>query len=136
MTTPQSILFVEAILAVPLLILGISHICQRQMWIEFFEELAAKGEAGVIWRTFLFEIWPAIIIVVAHQDWQWPGLAITVYGNLLLAKVTLSLLFPQLGLHSLKQAKRFGGNAFVVAGALLVLLGALCAYRVAPLYLA
>ena len=45
------------------------------MWIEFFEELAAKGEAGVIWRSFLFEIWPAFIIVVAHQDWQWPGLA-------------------------------------------------------------
>ncbi|MEM6537358.1 MAG: hypothetical protein AAF668_06470 [Pseudomonadota bacterium] len=132
MTTPQTIGYVEVLLAFPLLLLGISHIVQKQMWVDFFADLAAKGKAGVVWRTFMLELWPAIFIVVLHQDWSWPGIIITVYGHLLMAKVTLSLVFPTLGLSSLRQAERVGDIAFIPAGLVLIGVGLLCAYRSIP----
>lgn len=132
MTSPQSILLVEALLALPLILLGTSHIAQKQMWIDFFVGLAAKGHAGVLWRTFMLEMWPAVVIVVLHQDWRWPGVIITAYGHLLMVKVALSVIFPGLGLKSLQQAQRVGDVAFVPAGLVLIAIGLLCAYRTIP----
>ncbi|MEM8785545.1 MAG: hypothetical protein AAGF19_06805 [Pseudomonadota bacterium] len=132
MTTPQTILAVEALLALPLLVLGVSHIVQKEMWVGFFSRLAAQGRDGVIVRTFLFELWPASLIVVLHQDWSWPGVLITVYGHLLMVKVVLSLIIPSLGERSLEQAERRGDWAFLPAGLVLIGLGALCAARAGP----
>ncbi|MEM1379797.1 MAG: hypothetical protein AAGH41_04140 [Pseudomonadota bacterium] len=136
MTSPDTILAVEAVLTIPFLILGISHILYGPMWVRFFSRLAAQGTEGVLWRTFLFELWPASLIVVFHQDWSWPGAIISVYGHLLMAKVIVSTLVPALGLRSLKQADRTGPAAFISAGLVLFALGTLCAYRVAPQFLA
>ncbi|MEM1036949.1 MAG: hypothetical protein AAGI14_09355 [Pseudomonadota bacterium] len=135
MTTPETLLYVEAVLMLPLFLLGVSHIVQRQMWTDFFIGLAQKGHAGVVWRTFMLELWPAVLIVMFHQDWRWPGILITVYGHLLMVKVALSLLVPSLGLKSLQQADRHGSWAFLPAGLVLIALSAVCAVRVIPAYL-
>lgn len=135
MTTPQTILMIEAGLCLPLFLLGVSHIVQKQMWVDFFIDLANKGHAGVVWRTFMLELWPATLIVAFHQDWRWPGIIITLYGHLLMLKVALSLTLPGMGLKSLQQAEHVGGRAFVVAGLVLIALASLCAIRVAPHYL-
>ena len=130
MTDPNTIQFVEALLAIPLVLVGISHIVQKQMWVEFFAGLAAQGHSGVVWRTFVLELWPAVLIVVFHQDWSVPGVIITLYGHLLMAKVVVSLLYPPLGLRSMHQADRAGSKAFIIAGLALIGIGALCGYRV------
>ncbi|MEM6554670.1 MAG: hypothetical protein AAF642_02280 [Pseudomonadota bacterium] len=113
----------------PLLLLGLSHILQKQMWLDFFRGLEAMGHAGVVWRTFMLELWPAILIVSFHQDWSWPNVFVTAYGHLLMLKVGLSLLIPQLGLRSLQQADRSGQIGFVLAGIALIFLGLLCSYH-------
>ncbi|MEM0985166.1 MAG: hypothetical protein AAGJ32_02870 [Pseudomonadota bacterium] len=128
-TTDETILAVEAVLALPFLLLGLSHCIQKQMWVDFFSELAARGPSGVVWRTFMLELWPAVLIVVFHQDWRWPGLIITLYGHLLMVKVGLSVLAPELGLKSLRQVERVGLQGFLVAGGILIVLGLLCGYR-------
>lgn len=125
----SSILIVERLLALPFLLLGLSHIVQRQMWLDVFADLASKGHVGVVWRSFLFELWPAVLIVCFHQDWTWPGIILTVYGHLLMLKVAISLLVPDVGLKSLRQAERVGGRAFVGAGLVLVSLGVFCGFR-------
>ena len=51
MTTPETIQFVEAVLALPLMILGLSHLVQPRMWVDFFTGLAAQGHKGVLWRS-------------------------------------------------------------------------------------
>lgn len=135
MTTEYSILLVEAVLVIPLFILGVSHIVQKQMWLDFFADLAAKGHPGVVWRTFMLELWPAVLIVVFHQDWTLPGVLITAYGHLLMAKVILSLLYPKLGLKSLQQADKVGDKAFIPAGVILIIISVVCAIRVVPTYL-
>ena len=82
-----------------------------------------------MWRTFMLELWPAILIVSFHQDWSWPNVLITVYGHLLMLKVGGSVLVPQLGLRSLQQADRSGLSAFMLAGVALILLALLCAHQ-------
>ncbi|MEM7733884.1 MAG: hypothetical protein AAF280_14040 [Pseudomonadota bacterium] len=129
MTTPASVLIVEALLALPFVILGLSHIVQRHMWVDFFNGLAAQGHAGVVWRSMALEIWPAALIIALHQDWSWPGVVITAYGHLLMFKVGVSLLFPAIGRRSLQQAEKSGTAGFVVAGLVLIGLGFLCGYR-------
>ncbi|MEM1390756.1 MAG: hypothetical protein AAGG45_06715 [Pseudomonadota bacterium] len=135
MTTPESILLVEAVLMLPLFLLGLSHLIQPRLWLDVFKDLAEKGHIGVVWRTFLFELWPAVLIVMFHQDWSWPGLLITLYGHLLMLKVTLSLLVPGLGLKSLQQAEPTGQWAFIPAGLLLIALSVICALQVIPAFL-
>lgn len=132
MTTSESILIIEAILAIPLILIGISHIAQKQIWIGFFNSLANQGPTGVLKRTFMFELWPATLIVVFHQDWAWPGTIITAYGHLLMLKVATSLVFPKLGLKSLQQTEAVSGNAFLIAGMGLLAIGLFCAVRVWP----
>ncbi|MEM8636090.1 MAG: hypothetical protein AAGF33_14030 [Pseudomonadota bacterium] len=126
LTSPESILAVETLLSLPLILLGLSHIFQKQMWVDFFSDLAAKGHPGVVWWTFMLELWPAMLIVVFHQDWSWPGIFVTAYGHILLAKVAVSLLYPPLGLKSLEQADRSGPVGFYLAGAALIVIGGLC----------
>jgi len=104
MSSSVTILYVEAVLALPVVMLGLNHILQPTMWIGFFARLAERETDGVLIRTFLFEIWPATLIVVLHQDWTWPGIVVTLYGHLLLVKVAVSLLRPELGLKSPAQA--------------------------------
>ncbi len=120
----------EAGLAIPLILLGVSHIVRPQMWVDFFAELAVRGNPGVLWRTFSLELWPAVLIVSFHQVWTWPGVIITVYGHLLMVKVAISVIFPTVGLMSLRQAEARGRQAFIPAGLALIAIGGLCAWRV------
>ncbi|WP_420430496.1 hypothetical protein [Hyphobacterium sp.] len=128
--------WVEAALALPLMLIGLSHVVQHRMWAGFFADLAARGQPGVVWRTVMLEMWPATLIVVFHQDWSWPAIIITLYGHLLMLKVIISLVFPSLGLKSLQQAERFGRLGFMPAGLGLMAIGGLCAYRALPVWLA
>ena len=129
-TNTETIYIVESILALTFLVIGLSHILQKQMWADFFTTLAKKKHEGVIWRCFVFELWPSVMIVIFHQDWSFPGIIITLYGHLLLLKISISLLFPQAGLKSLKQAESLGSNAFLYAGLILIVLGVLCLWRI------
>ncbi|MEM1386226.1 MAG: hypothetical protein AAF748_00340 [Pseudomonadota bacterium] len=128
-STPQTILAVEALFCLPFLIIGISHLTQPLLWHDVFEGLAREGYAGVVKRTFLFELGPATLIVTFHQDWAVPGLYLTVYGHALAIKVALSLGVPSIGLASLKARQAAGHLSFAPMGILLCTLGVLCALR-------
>jgi len=121
---------IEAILALPFVIMGLSHLVQPAMWRDFFTRLHGLGPTGVIWRCFALELWPAAAIVAFHQDWHWPGILLTLYGHALMAKCALGLLMPQLGLRSLAMAERHGDRGFRIAGAVLLLLGLFCFWRI------
>jgi hypothetical protein len=62
------------------------------------------------------ELWPALLIVGLHQVWSGPGIVVTALGLLLLAKVAVGLLAPELALRSMRMAER-GPRSFVPAGA-------------------
>jgi hypothetical protein len=102
--------------------MGLSHILQPQMWRDYFTGLYEAGPAGVVRRTFSLELWPALVIVLLHPVWSGPGLVLTLYGWALLAKCTVSVLSPEIGLLSLAMARK-GDRGFIIGGAVLVGIG-------------
>jgi hypothetical protein len=122
---------VQAFLAIPYLLMGASHIVQPAMWRTYFTRLHGEGTSGLVTRTFTLELWPALLIVVFHQVWTGPALAITLIGHALLVKIVISLLVPSVGLRSLRMAER-GDAGFRVGGVVLMALGLLCLYLRVP----
>lgn len=129
MTSIASAQAVEQVLALPFLLMGLSHALQPQLWIGFFHSLEAQGEQAVIWRSFALELWPSVLIVSFHQDWSWPGIIVTLYGHALAAKIALALLVPSLGRRTLHYASSYNGNGMRVAGIFLIALGLFCSCR-------
>ena len=120
---------VEALLAIPLLIIGLSHILQPGMWRDFFVSLHAMGPRGVVWRVFVLEFWPAAIIVAFHQEWTWPGVVLTLYGHVLMSKIAIGLLTPSIGLKSMAMAQNHGDRGLIIAGIFLCFLTGSCIAR-------
>lgn len=125
-TTPESASAVQALLALPLLVIGLSHIWQPKMWIEFFSYLHGLGTSGVVIRTFGLELVPAMLILAFHWVWSGPETVLSVYGVVLGSKVAVALLLPSVGQRSLSMADRKDGLPLLVAGILLVALSAVC----------
>lgn len=126
MTSPETIRAVEALLMMPFILMGLSHILRPQLWIGLFTDLARQGDADVVWRTFAFELWPAVLIVTFHQDWSWPGVLLTLYGHVLLVKIAVSLLVLSFGQRSLDHANFGEGGGMRFSGVVLLGLGVLC----------
>ena len=89
----------------------------------FFVGFHWIGPTGVVIRPIALELWPALLIVVLHQVWHRPRLALTIYGWLLAIKVTLSLRAPHLGLRLLRMAEGTGNAKWALAGEVLIALG-------------
>jgi hypothetical protein len=111
--------FVQFVMLVGCAVMGLSHIVRPQMWVDYFTGLHARGFSGVITRTFVLELWPALLIVSLHQVWQGPAVVVTIYGWLLMAKIVVAMLAPEIGLRSLAMASR-GPKSFVIAGCVLI----------------
>lgn len=110
---------VQLIMGIGCLLIGLSHILQPRMWQEYFAALHEQGTVGVLIRTMTWELWPALIVVTLHQVWSGPGVLLTIFGWLLLAKSAVSLLVPQIGLRSMAMSRR-GPAGFVVGGGILI----------------
>jgi hypothetical protein len=116
---------VEVVMGPALILMGVSHIVRPDIWSKLFAELHAMGSTGVIYRTFMLELWPAMAIVTLHQVWSGPGIALTLYGTLLALKCAVAVLFPEIGGRSMVLA-RGGARSFVPGGIMLVALGGSC----------
>jgi hypothetical protein len=100
-------------------LMAVSHIVRPDIWVDFFSRLHDQGTRGVLTRTFMLELWPALLIVTLHQVWSGLAIVVTVYGWLQLTKIAVSVIAPEIGLKSLAMAKR-GNNAFRLGGLLLL----------------
>ncbi len=49
---------VQALLVIPFVLMGLSHIVQPAMWRAYFTRLHAKGPPAIVTRTFTLELWP------------------------------------------------------------------------------
>jgi hypothetical protein len=113
---------VQIIMGIGCTLMGLSHVLQPRMWQDYFQALHKQGVAGVLTKTMTWEFWPTLIVVTGHQVWRGPGVILTVFGWLLLAKCAVSLLFPQISLRSMAMSRR-GPTAFVPGGLLLIGVG-------------
>lgn len=97
MTIVESIQF---FVALNILIIGLSHLFQPKIWIEFFQYLHQKGNVGNILNA-LIALSMGTFIVAFHSVWEWPMILVTLYGITQLIKGFLYLMIPSVGLKSI-----------------------------------
>lgn len=115
--------FVQLVVLISSLIIGLSHILQPTLWAEYFADLRARGRAGLVSKVLQVELWPALLIVSLHQVWSGPAIVVTIYGWLLLLKVVIGLILPSLGMASMSIPEG-APRSFIPAGILMLAIGA------------
>jgi hypothetical protein len=113
---------VQKLTAIFFLVIGLSHILQPRVWVQFFIFLREKGEVGSFLNAFV-HLPLGVFIVVFHSIWHgFPGTIVTLIGWGLTIKGTIYLLFPRFGLRMLGVVSMERSWQFVVAGVLSVAL--------------
>ncbi|MEQ9265450.1 MAG: hypothetical protein RLN81_09535 [Balneolaceae bacterium] len=91
---------IQLFVAINVFIIGLSHLLQPGIWIEFFEYLHSKGNVGNIFNAMI-SLGMGSIIFSFHFIWTWPMILVTLYGLLLTLKGLTYLVAPSIGLKSI-----------------------------------
>lgn len=118
---------VEIFAVIHLGIIGLSHILAPKAWIDFFVQLRERGHAGVFVVAFM-SLFIGSIIAAFYNVWSGHGLVLTLVGWTQVLKGTLYLLFPSLGMRSLRHVDPEKPYYFVVAGVGLLVLAGVVVY--------
>lgn len=117
----------EIYAAVQFLVIGLSHILQPRVWVDFFIRLRAMGHAGVFVNGFLSLVFGAVIVGF-HNVWTGLPTVLTVIGWAQVLKALLSFVVPQWGMRSLQRVSYDRAREFVVGGVFSLALSALMTY--------
>lgn len=113
--------------ALNFLIIGLSHVFQPRVWVDFFIRLRGWGLPGVFANGFLSLSFGSIIVGF-HNVWSgWPTV-ITVIGWAQLVKALIAFVFPTVSLRSLERVSHERAHEFVVGGVLFLILSAFSGY--------
>jgi len=121
---------VQIFAAINFLAMGLSHIVQHRAWKEFFVFLHARGNVGNFINAFL-ALGMGSLIFAFHRVWNGIPLLLTLYALASLAKGSLFLVAPQLGLRSMENATNKDSRLFILPGVMLTALGAALLYHLA-----
>lgn len=120
---------VQIFAAVQLVVIGLSHIFQPRVWVDFFVMLRSKGHAGVFINGFISLSFGAIIVAF-HNVWTGIPAVLTVIGWGQILKALLSFTVPSIGMRGLQRVSAERSHEFVVAGVVALALGALLWYHI------
>lgn len=112
---------IELLTIISLFIIGLSHIFQPKVWADFFKLLIRHGTVGVFINA-LMTLPLGVLIVAFHNVWHGGQLIVTLIGWAYLLKVSISFLYPAIGLRSMKRIEKNSIRDGRLAGAFHVLL--------------
>jgi hypothetical protein len=101
------------------LVVGLSHLMQRQAWAEVFASLHRLGRPGAFANGGLSLV-PGAAFIAAHPVWSGPAMVLTLLGWLLVLKGTICFLAPRLALRSMARAGAGKGREFAPGGLFLL----------------
>lgn len=110
-------------------VIGLSHVFQPRVWVEFFTYLRERGESGVFATAFLSLIFGSIIVAF-HNVWSGIPLLLTLIGWVQVLKALIYFTLPGYGLHKLQIPSRDRPKLFVIPGLLFLALAAALGYHV------
>ena len=108
-------------------VIGLSHIAQPGVWVEFFVALRSLGRAGVFINGML-SLLVGSIIVALHNVWSGLPTVLTILGWGQVFKGLSNLTIPSLGVRTLARVSMERSWEIAVAGAILLLIGVLQVY--------
>jgi CDP-diglyceride synthetase len=118
---------VEKIAIISFLLIGLSHIFQPKVWVQFFTEIREKREAGAFINAFIhFPL--GVIIVAFHNVWQGIPVILTLMGYGLVLKGFVYFVFPKIGLMGMSRVSPEKSWEFVIPGIALVGIACLLLY--------
>ena len=120
-------LSIQFFVAINLFIIGLSHLVQPKIWVDFFQVLHNKGNTGNLFNGML-SLGMGSFVVSFHFIFRGAMVLVTIYGILLLLKGLIYLIFPSVGLKRIGKAKE--KNKFVWAGILMLLLSLFIGYHI------
>lgn len=117
---------IERFAALCCLIVGVSHVLQPRVWVDFFSHLRARGEVGVFAIALLALIFGSVVVAF-HNVWTGLPAVVTLLGWAQLVKAAIYLTWPQWGLRGLAWLTPERSYVMIPAGVMLVALSALIA---------
>ena len=96
---------VQLFAAISFLVIGLSHVLQRETWVDFFQALAAKGKSGAFVEGFLLLNFGAIVVAF-HNVWQGPAIVLTLIGWSQVLKGVVRFVFPDVALRIMRRLTR------------------------------
>src|SRR5688572_31847339 len=84
---------IQVFVAVNFFVIGLSHIFQRDAWIEFFAKLHSLGRLGAFAEGFLYLNFGALIVSF-HNVWTGPVVVLTLIGWAQVLKALLRFVAP------------------------------------------
>jgi hypothetical protein len=114
---------VEIYAAVHFTVMGLSHVLQPAVWVQFFMLLRAQGHVGVFANSFLSLMFGSIIVAF-HDVWTGSGVILTLIGWAQIAKALIGFCFPALAMLSLNRVSPERAWEFQVPGAIFLILAA------------
>jgi uncharacterized protein YjeT (DUF2065 family) len=118
---------VEKLVAINFLVIGLSHLLQPRVWVQFFIMLREKREVGSFLNGFVhFPL--GAFIVAFHNVWHGIPMIVTIIGWGLVIKSTLYFTIPRHGLKMLSTISVDRSWHFVIAGALSIVVGGVILY--------
>ena len=120
---------VEVFAAVQFLVIGLSHLFQPRVWVEFFTWLRGKGYAGVFVNGFL-SLGFGAFIVAFHNVWTGLPMILTLIGWAQIIKAIRGLRPASIGMRGFQRVAPERAGEFRVGGVVFLALAALMAYLV------
>lgn len=115
---------VELYAAIQFLIIGLSHIVQPRVWVEFFIVLREKGRVGVFANGFLSLLFGSLVVSF-HNVWTGWAAVLTLIGWAQVVKAAVSFIAPAYAMRSLQRVSVDRAWEFQVPGVIFVGLGGL-----------
>ena len=120
---------IEILAAIQFFVIGLSHLLQPRVWVEFFTWLRGKGHAGVFVNGFLSLTFGSLIVAF-HNVWTGLPAVLTVIGWAQLVKALVSFVMPQWGMRGLQRVSYDRTRDFVGGGVFFLALSGLMLYIV------
>jgi CDP-diglyceride synthetase len=115
---------IQKLAVVSFFVIGLSHILQPRVWVQFFIYLRSKGEIGSFINAFIhFPL--GALIVAFHNVWQGIPTILTLLGYGWVLKGFIYFIFPSFGLKSMSRVSLEKSWEFVVAGVFILAIGGL-----------
>lgn len=118
---------VQIFAAVSFLVIGLSHMLQPRVWVEFFSKLRELGRLGAFAEGFISLNFGAVIVSF-HNVWSGPEVVLTLIGWGQVLKAPFRFTAPEASLRVYEKIRPERAWQFRVAGAFAVALSAFLAF--------
>ena len=109
------------------LVVGLSHLLQRQAWADVFAALHRLGKPGAFANGSLSLVLGAAF-VATHPVWSGLAAVLTLFGWLLVLKGAICFLVPSLALRGMGKSGAGKGREFTFGGLLLLAVAGVLGY--------